>query len=131
MTKTDVENIYQKRKGDNKMNELHNFNNGEMDDMKVLFVQINNMENTLAKVLEMLEQQNETLEKQETALGEQFDMIVECNDNLIEQNDRLETFFDEISDPLTNRQEQENEKKNGLLSMFAQMFTRKVQSSVS
>ena len=31
MTKTDVENIYQKRKGDNKMNELHNFNNGEMD----------------------------------------------------------------------------------------------------
>ena len=62
---------------------------------------------------------------------ELFDMVSECNDGVIEQKEKLETFFDEISDPLTNRQEQENKKKNGLLSMFMQMFTRKLQSSVS
>ena len=117
------------------MNELHNFNNGEMDDMKVLYAQVNNMETMIERLIEIVEKQNEMLEQKEGELGELFDMVSENNELLSEQNDKIETFFDEISDPLANRQEKDQEqiskKQNGLLSMFTQIFTRKVQSSVS
>ena len=117
------------------MNELHSLKNGEMNDMKVLYVQINNMETMIERLIEMVEKQNEMLENQDTELCELFDMVSENNELLSEQNDKIETFFDEISDPLANRQEKDQEqiskKQNGLLSMFTQIFTRKVQSSVS
>lgn len=49
-------------------------------------------------------------------------------------NDKLETVLDEVYDPFANGQKKDqeytSEKKNGLLAMFTQMFTRKLQSFI-